>query len=29
MGRNAFQRPKKEAIDLLKQVQDTFAGKSL
>lgn len=29
MGRNAFQRPKKEAIELLKQVQDTFAGKAL
>ncbi len=29
MGRNAFQRPKAEAIALLKQVQDTFAGKSL
>lgn len=29
MGRNAFQRPKKEAIELLHQVQDTFAGKSL
>lgn len=29
MGRNAFQRPKKEAIALLKQVQDTFAGRTL
>jgi class I fructose-bisphosphate aldolase len=29
MGRNAFQRPKAEAVALLKQVQDTFAGKSL
>lgn len=29
MGRNAFQRPKKEAIQLLHQVQDTFAGKPL
>lgn len=29
MGRNAFQRPKKEAIALLHQVQDTFAGKAL
>ena len=27
MGRNAFQRPKKEAIELLKQVQDIFAGR--
>jgi class I fructose-bisphosphate aldolase len=26
MGRNAFQRPKKEAIDLLHKVQDAFAG---
>ena len=26
MGRNAFQRPKKEAIELLKSVQDAFAG---
>lgn len=26
MGRNAFQRPKKEAIELLQQVQDIFAG---
>lgn len=25
MGRNAFQRPKKEAIELLKNVQDAFA----
>ncbi len=29
MGRNAFQRPKKEAIELLHQVQDAFAGKVL
>ncbi len=29
MGRNAFQRPKKEAIELLKQVQDVFAGRTL
>lgn len=29
MGRNAFQRPKKEAIELLKTVQDCFAGKKL
>lgn len=29
MGRNAFQRPKKEAIELLGQVMDTFAGKKL
>lgn len=29
MGRNAFQRPKKEAIELLKNVMETFAGKSL
>lgn len=29
MGRNAFQRPKKEAIQLLKDVQDAFAGKKL
>ena len=27
MGRNAFQRPKAEAITLLKQVQDLFNGK--
>ena len=27
MGRNAFQRPKKEAIELLRNVQDIFAGK--
>lgn len=26
MGRNAFQRPKKEAIELLHKVQDTFAS---
>jgi fructose-bisphosphate aldolase, class I len=29
MGRNAFQRPKKEAIQLLGQVMEAFAGKSL
>jgi len=29
MGRNAFQRPKKEAIELLHQVQEAFAGKTL
>lgn len=29
MGRNAFQRPKKEAIQLLHKVMETFAGKSL
>lgn len=29
MGRNAFQRPKKEAIQLLGGVMETFAGKSL
>lgn len=29
MGRNAFQRPKAEAISLLKRVQETFAGQSL
>ena len=29
MGRNAFQRPKKEAIELLNRVQDAFAGKAL
>lgn len=28
MGRNAFQRPKKEAIELLKNVQDVFAGQA-
>ena len=27
MGRNAFQRPKKEAIELLHSVMDAFAGK--
>jgi class I fructose-bisphosphate aldolase len=27
MGRNAFQRPKKESIKLLQDVMDTFAGK--
>jgi class I fructose-bisphosphate aldolase len=26
MGRNAFQRPKKEAIELLHRVQDIFIG---
>jgi class I fructose-bisphosphate aldolase len=29
MGRNAFQRPKAEAIQLLNKVQDIFAGRSL
>jgi class I fructose-bisphosphate aldolase len=29
MGRNAFQRPKAEAIQLLHKVQDIFAGKTL
>lgn len=29
MGRNAFQRPKAEAIELLHQVQNIFAGRSL
>lgn len=29
MGRNAFQRPKKEAIALLGQVMDIFAGRNL
>lgn len=29
MGRNAFQRPKKEAIALLQNVMETFAGKAL
>ncbi len=29
MGRNAFQRPKKEAIELLKSVQDAFAGTAI
>lgn len=29
MGRNAFQRPKAEALTLLKDVMDTFAGKKL
>lgn len=29
MGRNAFQRPKKEAIQLLRDVMTAFAGKSL
>ncbi len=29
MGRNAFQRPKKEAIQLLGQVMEAFAGKNL
>lgn len=29
MGRNAFQRPKKEAIQLLTSVMDTFAGTNL
>jgi class I fructose-bisphosphate aldolase len=29
MGRNAFQRPKKESIELLHNVMETFAGKTL
>lgn len=29
MGRNAFQRPKKEAIELLHRVMEAFAGKKL
>ena len=29
MGRNAFQRPKKESLELLKNIMDTFAGKTL
>jgi len=29
MGRNAFQRPKKESIQLLQNVMETFAGKKL
>lgn len=29
MGRNAFQRPKKESLELLKNVMEIFAGKSL
>lgn len=29
MGRNAFQRPKKEAIELLNNVMEAFAGKKL
>lgn len=29
MGRNAFQRPKKEAIELLHTVMDIFAGKNV
>ncbi|MGZ3725337.1 MAG: class I fructose-bisphosphate aldolase [Pseudobdellovibrio sp.] len=29
MGRNAFQRPKKESIELLHSVMEAFAGKSL
>ena len=29
MGRNAFQRPKKEAVELLRNVMSSFAGKSL
>lgn len=29
MGRNAFQRPKAESIQLLHKVMDTFAGRSL
>lgn len=26
MGRNAFQRPKREAIELLKEVMDAYVG---
>ena len=29
MGRNAFQRPKKEAIELLHAVMDTYVGQAL
>lgn len=29
MGRNAFQRPKEEAVALLRRVMDTFAGRPL
>lgn len=29
MGRNAFQRPKKESIQLLKEVMNAYAGKNL
>lgn len=29
MGRNAFQRPKKESIELLHNVMETFAGKKI
>lgn len=29
MGRNAFQRPKKEAVELLTNVMESFAGKKL
>lgn len=29
MGRNAFQRPKKEALELLHNVMETFAGKKI
>lgn len=29
MGRNAFQRPKSQAIDILHQVMEVFAGKTL
>ncbi|MBC7458928.1 MAG: fructose-bisphosphate aldolase, partial [Bdellovibrionaceae bacterium] len=29
MGRNAFQRPKKESIELLHQVMEAFAGRPL
>ena len=28
MGRNAFQRPKKEAIELLNAVMDTYVGQN-
>jgi class I fructose-bisphosphate aldolase len=29
MGRNAFQRPKKESLELLHNVMEAFAGKKL
>jgi class I fructose-bisphosphate aldolase len=28
IGRNSFQRPKKEALDFLGQVMDIYAGKT-
>ncbi len=28
MGRNAFQRPKEEAIQLLQNIMDVYAGKA-